>query len=106
MPIQRLRSLATTEFCDGSSSTLDAGAGYDMYMWSDGSMMQTLDVTTSGTYSVTVTDNNGCRGTDDMSITVNANPTPMIWATRLSVQGIAPPWMPAPTMCICGRTAR
>jgi gliding motility-associated-like protein len=65
-------------FCEGSSSTLDAGTGYVSYVWSDSSVGQTLDVTTNGTYSVTVTDANGCTGEDDFNITTNPNPNPTI----------------------------
>ncbi|HVP13773.1 MAG TPA: hypothetical protein VMV94_21535, partial [Phycisphaerae bacterium] len=60
--------------CDGTPVTLDAGAGYSDYLWSTGETTQTIDVTTSDTYSVTVTDGNGCVGSNDISITVNSNP--------------------------------
>ena len=65
-------------FCEGSSSTLDAGNGYLTYEWSDGTINQTLDVDASGTYSVTVTDASGCTGEDEINITVNQNPDPTI----------------------------
>ena len=67
-----------TTFCDGSSVNLDAGA-YTSYLWTTGSeTTQTINVTTSGNYEVTVTDANGCTGTDTESITVNSNPTATI----------------------------
>ncbi len=69
--------LGQVEFCDGDFSTLDAGS-FDTYEWSDGSDGQTLDVTASGTYSVTVTDTNGCSGEDEINITANPNPNPSI----------------------------
>ncbi|HRI26529.1 MAG TPA: gliding motility-associated C-terminal domain-containing protein [Chitinophagales bacterium] len=63
--------LGNVGFCPGSSGiTLDAGAGYAAYTWQDGSTAQTLAVTASGNYSVTVTDGNNCTG----SATVNAAP--------------------------------
>lgn len=40
--------------CVGSSELLDAGS-FDAYMWSDGSVNQTLNVTSSGSYYVVVT---------------------------------------------------
>ena len=55
-------------FCDTLTYTLDAGAG-SSYLWSDASTNQTLAVSTTGTYSVIVTDANGCEGTDDATIT-------------------------------------
>lgn len=54
--------------CTGSSKQLDAGA-FASYLWNDGSTARTLNVNQTGTYSVLVTDNNGCRGTDTTSIT-------------------------------------
>jgi hypothetical protein len=57
-------------FCDGDSITLDAGAGYDTYLWSDGSGNQTLTVSTSGIYEVQVWDEFGCEGGDDAAVSV------------------------------------
>jgi len=54
----------------GGTVTLDAGAGFASYLWSDGSTGQTLQVTESGTYSVTVTNEWGCEGSDDINITI------------------------------------
>ncbi|MBM55021.1 MAG: hypothetical protein CMB32_00485 [Euryarchaeota archaeon] len=39
------------ETCE-ESVTLDAGAGYDLYLWSTGETTQTIEVTESGDYSV------------------------------------------------------
>lgn len=47
---------------------LDAGAGYDSYLWSDGSTEQTLVIDTSGTYSVTVQLGTMCPDTDSLSV--------------------------------------
>lgn len=64
---------------DGTPLTLDAGEGFDIYGWSDGSSSQTLIVTEHGEYELTVTDFNGCRrteiievGIDDSGATVDA----------------------------------
>ncbi len=54
----------------GGSVTLDAGYPGNTYLWSDNSTGQTLTVTTTGTYAVTVTDiNSGCTGSDDVNVT-------------------------------------
>ncbi|HLP18983.1 MAG TPA: T9SS type A sorting domain-containing protein, partial [Chitinophagales bacterium] len=59
----------------GGSATLDAAnAGAD-FEWSDNSNNQTLAVTATGTYSVTVTDANTCTATDEVDITINTIPT-------------------------------
>jgi hypothetical protein len=67
---------ADTAICNGSTLTLDAMNPGASYLWSDASTMQTLNVTTAGTYSVDVTDANGCTGSD--AITVSINPDPVV----------------------------
>ncbi len=53
---------------------LDAGAGYDAYLWSDGSTNQTINVFDDGNFFVTVTNAFGCEATDTVLITVNDAP--------------------------------
>jgi len=60
----------TLSFCTGGSSTLDAGAGYTTYSWSPSGNTQTINVTTAGTYYVTVSDANGCTGSDNVDVIV------------------------------------
>jgi len=64
---------ADSTFCGGTIVTLDAGAGQTSYLWSDGSSNQTLDIGIAGSYTVTVTDANGCSATD--TIVMSVNPT-------------------------------
>jgi len=64
--------------CSGTSITLDAGT-FPSYSWSPGggttpSITETPDA--SAIYSVTITDENGCENSDNVSITVR--PTPQI----------------------------
>ncbi|MCF8370299.1 MAG: T9SS type A sorting domain-containing protein [Bacteroidales bacterium] len=61
--------------CDGAMVTLDAGM-FDSYLWSTGATTMSIDVTMDGTYSVEVTDANGCMGMDEFVLTVN--PTPVV----------------------------
>ncbi|MFN8286319.1 MAG: T9SS type A sorting domain-containing protein [Chitinophagales bacterium] len=63
--------------CDGDQVTLDAGNGYDGYNWSGGGVNQTVNVTTSGSYVVTVQDN-GCVGKDTVVVTFNPIPSATI----------------------------
>jgi len=63
-------------FCEGGASLLDAGVGYDNYLWSDGSDTPQLTVNSSGTYSVTVSNADGCMG--QTSVTVVENLLPVV----------------------------
>ena len=62
------------QICQGDNITLDAGT-WDSYLWSSGGTSQTETFTGSGTYSVTVTNANGCEGDDDVIVTEYAPPT-------------------------------
>lgn len=66
-----------TPVLSGTSSlapvTLDAGAGYAAYLWNTNANTQTILVSIPGTYTCTVTDLNGCKGSDDIKT--------KIWAT-------------------------
>jgi hypothetical protein len=53
----------------GSTTTLDAGAGYSAYLWSDNSTGRYLTVSNAGTYSVTVTGVGGCTGSASIVVT-------------------------------------
>ncbi len=64
--------------CSGNSTIIDAGGGYTNYLWNTTETTQTITITTSGTYSVIVSDANGCTGTDLVTVTANPNPTPTI----------------------------
>ena len=46
--------------------TLDAGPGFSEYLWNDDSTEQTLEVSNSGWYYVTVTNEFGCTDTDSI----------------------------------------
>jgi len=52
-----------------SSTELDAGTGYTSYLWNTGATTRTITVSSSGTYSVTVSDANGCSGSDEVTLT-------------------------------------
>lgn len=57
------------------SFQLNPGTIYIHYLWNTGDTTQTILVNTSGTYSVTVTDQNGCTGTGSITILINDVPT-------------------------------
>ncbi|GEM_PF-3535710 len=65
----------SANLCEGDNVTLN-GSGALNYTWSGGVTNNSpFAPTTSGTYSVTGTDNNGCTGTASISLTVNPLPT-------------------------------
>ena len=64
--------------CSDDSHTLDAGnPGLD-YLWSTGETTQTIIVDTTATYSVTVSDSDGCSSEDEFILTVNSIPTAIL----------------------------
>ena len=54
--------------CTGSTITLDAGNAGSTFAWSGGETTQTIDVTVGGSYSVEVTDGNGCSASHTISV--------------------------------------
>lgn len=49
---------------------IGAGAQYTSYLWNTGSTSQTLAITISGTYSITVVDTNGCNSMDEVTVKI------------------------------------
>ena len=67
--------------CEGTNTTLTAhasgGVGTIGYLWSTGatgSEITTPDLTTATTYSVVVTDENGCTASDEFEVQIGAAP--------------------------------
>lgn len=54
--------------CSGTL-TLNSGGSFATYQWGDGSSNATLTILAAGTYAVTVTNADGCTGTDSAEIT-------------------------------------
>jgi len=70
---------SSAAICAGGSQTFTVNPsggtpGYT-YLWSDGSTGSTLTTNAAGTYSVTVTDSNGCMTSCSATLTVNPVPT-------------------------------
>jgi|GEM_PF-818488 len=61
------------EICEGETATLTASGGGD-YEWSTGETTESIEVTTGGTFTVTVTNEYGCTDTDEVVVTINPNP--------------------------------
>lgn len=68
---------SATQACSGDVVTLTASTG-DSYSWSNGATTQSIQVTTTGSYSVTTTNADACAGvgaSDAVSVTFTASPT-------------------------------
>jgi len=81
LPIVTITPDGPTDFCDGESVMLTSSPG-ESYLWSNGQTTQSILVTMSGSYSVTMTDINGCSGTSPNTI-VTVYPLPIAIITPL-----------------------
>lgn len=78
LPTATITANGPTTFCSGESVTLTSSIGSG-YLWSTGATTQSINVTSSGNYTVQVTNANGCQATSmASSITVNTLPTASI----------------------------
>ncbi len=72
---------ADTAICFGESLTIGLDNIYSNYVWNPvGFSGNSIEVNLAGQYSVEVTDNNGCKGSDTFNLTVNPFPTPVLRA--------------------------
>lgn len=62
----------TIQICQGNNVILDASAGYNSYLWSNGDTTQTISVSTAGIYFVSVT-SNGCYGSSSIPASIFIN---------------------------------
>lgn len=58
-----------TAVCTGQVKLLDAG-NFNTFLWSTGATTRSISIGTIGTYKVTVTDANGCKGTDSSRLSL------------------------------------
>ncbi|MBK9734938.1 MAG: hypothetical protein IPO92_08220 [Saprospiraceae bacterium] len=73
----------SSSVCTGGSVQWCAPAGLSAYNWSTGATSQCIVVSTAGTYTVTVTDANGCTISCNKSLTVNTPPSCLIISIQL-----------------------
>ncbi|HMQ49653.1 MAG TPA: hypothetical protein PKA00_19325, partial [Saprospiraceae bacterium] len=74
-PLPNANAGNDVSICVSGSTTLTATGG-SIYAWSNGQNTPSIMVSplTTTTYTVTVTDSNGCEDTDQVIVTVNNNP--------------------------------
>ncbi|MGF7215688.1 hypothetical protein GGR92_001828 [Spirosoma lacussanchae] len=66
-------TVSNATICSGQSSTLTASGGAT-YRWSTNEVTAAISVTSTGVYSVTVTNEAGCSDVTSATVTVNASP--------------------------------
>ncbi len=80
---------SATQACSGEAVTLTASSA-DSYLWSNNETTQTIQVSTSGNYSVVTTNSNACLGVGSSnSIAVDFTPTPTADGTMTLAGNIA-----------------
>ena len=85
-PVANIAGL--TNFCQGTVSNLDAGAGFSSYNWTTPlgtANTQTVLASASGNYDLIVTNANNCADTISAVVTINPLPTPVISASTLAI---------------------
>ncbi|MCC6459981.1 MAG: choice-of-anchor I family protein [Saprospiraceae bacterium] len=63
-----------TGFCAGDSTSLDAGNAGAAFAWSTGATTSAIQVNSPGTFTVTITDANGCSASDKAQVQENPKP--------------------------------
>ena len=71
-PVATVSPAGPITLCQSSTINLSTIAGYS-YLWSNGATTQSISVSTSGSYSVVVSDNSGCSATSsDVVVSTSA----------------------------------
>ncbi len=86
-PLPQPQITGDATICQGESSTFDAGPDYTAYVWNTGSIQQSVSGASAGNYSVTVTDANGCEGSDEVTLAIMPAPVVEISGETLLCKG-------------------
>ncbi|MFM7769149.1 MAG: LamG-like jellyroll fold domain-containing protein, partial [Bacteroidota bacterium] len=81
-PTATLSTTSPSSICSSDSASLIANSGAS-YLWSNGDTTQQTIVNTSGDYSVTVTNSDGCSATSGL-FNLTVNPSPLASISALS----------------------
>ena len=74
-----------TTFCSGGNVVLTSSAGTS-YLWSTGATTQSITVSAAGSYTVSVTNANGCQSAPSAAMAVTLN-TPTTWYADTDADG-------------------
>lgn len=75
--------------CAGVSTDIETGS-FASYLWSNGETTQSINVSATGNYNVTVVDANGCEGfSADVTVMPGNTPTPSIYAQGCDVLDVS-----------------
>jgi hypothetical protein len=86
-PVAIINAGGPTTFCQGSNVVLTASAG-NSYLWTPGGLTtSSINVSNSGSYSVKVTNNQGCSSTSSSTV-VTVNSTPVATITPSGSTGL------------------
>lgn len=77
-PTAVLTVISGGPYCDGDSVELNVNPGFSSVLWSTTEVGNTIFVSSTGSYSVTVTDSNGCTDSDTVALNFLAAPSPVI----------------------------
>ena len=79
-----------TNFCQGQSQPLSVTPSYNSYQWSTGATTQSITVSASGIYGVTITNNSGCHESASATVTVHALPVVTLVQPASTCSNVAP----------------
>jgi hypothetical protein len=81
-PVATITNAGSSVLCAGDSTTLSAPSGMSSYLWSSGETTASITTSTAASYSVTVTNSDGCSATSAATaITTSSITTPTITAS-------------------------
>src|SRR5204863_287671 len=91
-PLPSCLITGNSSICSGSSTQWCAPAGLASYLWSTGATTQCITVSAAGTYTVTVTDANGCSSSCSKSLVAGAPPVCSITGNSAICSGSSTQW--------------